>query len=1228
MPKNYFKSAVYLAVVTLLCACASKTTRYLNTEDKMYNPISLDTLGSTKEYQSVYLYGNAGSNKNGPDKALLQKFQQFTKQHSTKDDYLIFLGDNVYANRLKKDNNKEQLDMLLNVFKTFNGTPLIIPGENDWNDNGVEGLEKLEDYVEEFMGKDENYLPENGCPIETIDVSFNTEIIVIDTQWYIEDWSKQAEFNAKCEIKTREKFIKVLTDEVRKARHKNVLLVMHHPVYSNGIYGGEISNDILFNPKPENLFLPTIGAPWTFMRTQGGLSKQDLLNPLMNELISEVKTIARQAPLMFVLSAHEQSLQYIIQDNLHQIISGTGGKKEGSRLGKNGLYSSGKAGFAELRLYEDRSSRVIFYELDEKENIVKAFDKEAFASPEDYDLSQLPKTYPKTVKTTIYPPEETKVSKRYEEFFGEHYRYLYGKEIEAQVVLLDTLYGGLKVERAGGGNQTQSLRLVDKNDKEYNMRAIAKDAERFLQSSGYNDLDSDVYFEDTIPLEIIEDFYTASHPYGAFAIPKLAGAINLGHTHPKLFYVPKQKTLGEFNEYHGDRLYMIVEKPDSDFNNAHMFGFNKEVESTSDLFEELRKDETNVINEKEYIKARIFDILVGDWDRHEDQWRWALLEDTENTGKNVYLPIPRDRDQVFAKFDGTFIKTLQSIVSSTKQLGLYGPDIEFIDPFSESALNLDRALLQKTSLEDWHEQIELIQKNITPEIVDKAFNDMPVESQDEVTEQIKKDFLARKANLKSIIERYYENIISFQTLLGTDKDDHFIITKLPDGKINIEAYRIKDGKDEDLIFNRAFNDKDTHTIWIYGLGDDDVFEIKGDNTSKIKITIAGGLGEDTYNFSNGKNVIVYDQEHQDNVVKEENGARFRINDVYENHIYDPERRPSSGSVFGLNVAYNPDLGAVTKLLVGKETLKFERNPFTKKFDLLTTYYPLTQAVSFEGSAQFAHLFHDWNLKISSRVTSNNYTENFFGFGNSTDNPFSNYDANRIYTRHFSAGASTYYKGEFGSAFEIGFNYYNVGTEASEVISGTGIGEQEEFAQIHSTYHYLSTNSKGFPNRGMEFKAKGYFSDNLSSSQTTLAVDPSLTFWNAIDSSRDVILKTSASGQLRFGDAIPFYQSARIGGEHSLRSYRLQRFTGQQSLVGNVELQYNFKPLKTVFLPIRSLGYLGYDTGRVWIDDESNSNWHYSYGGGIIFSVSGLTSNLSYFHGEEGGRFAFNISFGI
>jgi hypothetical protein len=28
-------------------------------------------------------------------------------------------------------------------------------------------------------------------------------------------------------------------------------------------------------------------------------------------------------------------------------------------------------------------------------------------------------------------------------------------------------------------------------------------------------------------------------------------------------------------------------------------------------------------DEDEYIKARLFDMLIGDWDRHYDQWRWA-----------------------------------------------------------------------------------------------------------------------------------------------------------------------------------------------------------------------------------------------------------------------------------------------------------------------------------------------------------------------------------------------------------------------------------------------------------------------------------------------------------------------------------------------------------------------------------------------------------------------------
>ena len=53
------------------------------------------------------------------------------------------------------------------------------------------------------------------------------------------------------------------------------------------------------------------------------------------------------------------------------------------------------------------------------------------------------------------------------------------------------------------------------------------------------------------------------------------------------------------------------------------------------------------------LRARLLDILVADFDRHFDQWKWA----TNDTGKGkLYYPIPRDRDQVFFNSDGLLIK--------------------------------------------------------------------------------------------------------------------------------------------------------------------------------------------------------------------------------------------------------------------------------------------------------------------------------------------------------------------------------------------------------------------------------------------------------------------------------------------------------------------------------------------------------------------------------------------
>ncbi|MGO4911890.1 hypothetical protein [Leeuwenhoekiella sp. W20_SRS_FM14] len=1220
MKQKLHTYSLLLIAAFLIYSCASKRTQFLDSEFKI-GVSSIDTTA----YRSVFLLGNLGSSKKGPNRDLLTGFKNFQKERAHQDDYLMILGDNVYASKLTEDNNEEQLKDVIELIEDFNGKTLVIPGENEWNDHGVAGLEKIEDFIEKKMGKDNHFQPENGCAIETISVDEETEIIIVDSQWYIEDWSKHPGFNDKCGIKTRAQFLTILKDEARKARHKNVLLVMHHPLYSNGIYGGEMSTRALYRPSAENAYIPGAGFIWAFARTQGGISKQDQFNPLMNSLMQELKTMAIDLPRLFVLSAHERSMQYIENGSIRQLITGTGSKTEYARLGKDGLFASVEPGFSEIRLFKDGASTVHFYTLNTQKQIVETFSKEAFLKPKAYPVDSLPVTFPKTKKARIYPKELVEVSNKYEKKWGKHYRDLYGVEIEAHVALLDTLYGGLKVERAGGGHQTQSLRLVDKDDREYNMRALAKDPFAFLKSSGYDDLDAQVYFKGTLPARLIEDFYTASHPYGAFAIPKLAGAADLNHTHPKVFYVPKQKELGDFNETHGDRLYMIVEKPDADFNGDHMFGFNEDVESTTDLFEAIREDEKNVVEENDYIRARVFDMLVGDWDRHEDQWRWAERKDSADVA--TYIAIPRDRDQVFSKFDGKIIKMLQKFMASTRELANYGPDIEFIEKFSESAITLDRAILQKSTKKEWLDAVDYIQKQITPEVVAKAFADIPDEIQDEDWLQLQDDLLKRKSNLKDIVERYYAFYIKFQTLKGTDKDDHFYITRNDDGTTRIKAVRIEDDQDGTLLFDRTFNPQETAEIWIYGLDDDDVFTTNGNGKSSIKLVIAGGLDDDTYDLKNGNNLTIYDQP-KGNKIESNNGARIRFSSVYENHIYDTERRPGEAKKIGLELPYNPDWGVAPHLRFARQKLGFERNPFTSQFVLDAQYFSLTQAAIFKAEVHFANIFPEWNFKISSLATTNNYTENFFGFGNETLNDATNFDFNRINMQKFEGGAGVYYNGEYGSSFETFLKFQKFVLDPSLLINTANNLINNEYATVSAIYSYKSIDNINFPTRGMFFEASGYYSDNLNSAETVFAADPKITFWNAIDSSRDLVLKTQVDGQLRFGNDIPFYQAARLGGSSGLRSYRLDRFTGDQSLRASADILYQFKPLKTALFPVRSHLFAGYDLGRVWLNNEDSKMWHTSYGGGLNFSIGAfLNSSFSYFTGDEGGRFQFGLKFG-
>ncbi|HBT10319.1 MAG TPA: phosphoesterase, partial [Leeuwenhoekiella sp.] len=331
-------------------------------------------------------------------------------------------------------------------------------------------------------------------------------------------------------------------------------------------------------------------------------------------------------------------------------------------------------GFAKLDIFEDGSSWVQYYGTNQETGEPELFfQQEVYAPDSIVDYSQLPTSFPQTLKTSVYSIEETQRSDLFESVWGEHYREVYGKQITAPVALLDTLYGGLEVVRPGGGHQTVSLRLKDKSGREYNMRALRKSAVQFLQKvilKENADIEEDL--DNTLPESLIQDFYTSAHPYGAFAIPRLSEAAQVLHTTPRLYYVPKQPALGKYNEDYGEQLYMIVERPAKEYSGA-TFAYPDDIESTDDILDKLRSDEENIVDEQAYIRARMFDMLVGDWDRHNDQWRWA--EYKNQNGKDVFIPIPRDRDQVFTNFDGAILDIARTLFGMARQFQVYDENL-------------------------------------------------------------------------------------------------------------------------------------------------------------------------------------------------------------------------------------------------------------------------------------------------------------------------------------------------------------------------------------------------------------------------------------------------------------------------------------------------------------------------------------------------------------------------
>ncbi|MBF4473744.1 metallophosphoesterase [Flavobacterium sp. HJJ] len=1225
-----------LILLLIFQSCATHHPQYGKDID---TAVSQEETDSSKTAHTFYLIGDAGNADEDKAQKTLALLQNRLEQ-SDKKSTLLFLGDNIYpkgfpnsGTSAEQDLAKTKLINQLKLAKNFKGKTIFIPGNHDWY-SGIKGLERQAKFVTNYLNDKKSFMPQQNCGLDELKITSAITLITIDSQWFLEDWDSYPAMNDNCTIKTREAFFEELASLLNKNQDKTVILAMHHPLMTSGSHGGQYSIEKELFPLEQKIPLPVIGSIINLIRKTSGISPQDIQNKVYLNFTKRIKTLLQNQRNVIVVSGHDHNLQYLAKNDIKQIISGSGSKSESAKAVNPNDFSYGGNGYATLTIYKNGQTKAAFYgNENQKEKLL--FEQTIIKSKDTITPKNLPNHFAQTTQTSIYSKEMTQKSIFHKFLFGQHYRSYYSMPIIAKTAVLDTLFGGVKPIREGGGHQSKSLRLADASGKEYVMRALKKSTSRFLQSVVFKDQFVLNQFDDTYAEDFLFDFYTTSHPYTPLAVGNMADKIGVAHTNPRLYYIPKETALKNFNYNFGNELYLVEEQLSGSQKEAKSLKNPLDIISTDDVMKNMHKDEKYTIDEPEYIKARLFDMLIGDWDRHSDQWRWG--EYKEN-GKIIYKPIPRDRDQAFTKYDGTLLSLLMNMPALRHQQS-FKEDIKNVKWLNREPYPQDIALLKTADEKEWITQAKYIQEHLTDEDINNAFTALPKEVQDETIEDIKRKLRIRKTKLQDYAKEYYRVLQKTVLIVGTDKKDKFIITHTSKNNTEVAVYRVKNQNDE-LQYEKNFNAAKTKNIWIYGLDDDDLFEVKGPSKSDIKIRLIGGQNHDSYNVENGKKLKIYDFKSKDNTYVLDSKAKTILTDDYDLNLYNYEKikyNAFSGFPFG---GYNPDDGVKLGIIANYTVNKFNQNPYTQKHTLRANYLFASSGYELAYNGIFPQSFGKWNLEIESKFTSPNFSVNYFGYGNETVNSDHIYgmDYNRVRLRTIKVSPSIKKTGRYGSEFNFITLFEKIKAEDTNGryinIPGTvnpNVFDNQQYAGVGAKYSFENYDVPSLPTMGFGFSLAGSWKMNLNETKTNFpALETKLNFNHKIDPKGEFVLATILKSKILFNNNFEFYQGAALGGDYDLRGFRNERFLGNASFYQSTDLRWNIGKIKKSIVPM-SYGILGgYDYGRVWLEGEESHKWHQSVGGGIwINGLNVITGRVTYFKGtDDRARVAFGLGYGF
>ncbi|MEX2336265.1 MAG: BamA/TamA family outer membrane protein [Fulvivirga sp.] len=817
---------------------------------------------------------------------------------------------------------------------------------------------------------------------------------------------------------------------------------------------------------------------------------------------------------------------------------------------------------------------------------------------------------------------------------GDHYRDVWHAPVAVPVINLAKAKGGLKILKRGGGMQTFSLKLEAGDGKLYSLRSIQKDPTNALPIGlQYSFVD-----------DILQDQMSASHPYGAFILPPLGDAAGIYHTNPELVYLPDTPQLGKFRNDFGGMLAMLEEDADEDWSGNEDFGNTENAVSTGSVKDAVRDDNDNEVDFKNLLRVRLFDIWVGDWDRHDGQFRWAEFEGKDG---DYYRPIPEDRDNVFFKADGV-LPWLISRKWALRQFQGFKTDVSDMAGLNFNARHLDRRFLTGLSKSEWIEIARDLQQRLTDEVIESAVKELPDTVYQLSGEDLVTKLKVRRNRLERFALEYYQILARQVDIIGSDKGDYFEVIRKSGGETAVSVYKASDdGEKERRFYHRIFYQEETDELRLYGLKEKDFFYISGEVKDSPLIRIIGGEDEDTFSDSSkvkglARKTVYYDDEDE-NDIDEGKETRLSINSNIANNVYDYDAFEYNDLAPALYFGLNSDDGIFFGGGLILTTHGFRKKPYASYQRLVVNYAPKTTAWNLAYEGDFVNVVGDLGINVELFARSPNYFTNFHGFGNETE---ALVDDDAFYRVRYQEvqffpglklgiGEKTTVK--FGPAYQ----YANVNqNEGRYIDQETGLFRKDFFDPSHFTGFKFdatvsTTDQKNKPEKGIKWQTELQWLGELNNDHSKMSrLQSDLSLYYTLDIPFETTFAVRIGGSGISGD-FNFYQASTIGGNAgfsrlgTVRGYNRHRFSGRSSIYQNNEIRMRLLKVPLYYMPFE-LGISGhFDQGRVWIEGEESDQWHSGIGGGLWIAPLGrwvFTAVYTKGKGEEEGMYNINMGF--